>query len=215
MLWNHDQVTVHSGITKYDGDKYYYTHLSEGRTHDHVFADDVLTQMVGDALQKGKILINSDNFSSQYKCIQLFAKLQNLADKSDATVIQICSIASHGKGEVDHAGGLSKVTIRRTIAGDQLIKQTDQMVEYLESKYSEKIYPRYRFRDISPKFLEDKKMEDLLKKYNTKKYNTIDGSSRFQVVMFHLGKTTFRPARHLCICDQCIENEYGSCSEFE
>ena len=111
MHWDHDQVTVHSGITKYDSDKYYCTHLSEDRTHDHVFVDEVLTQVVGDAPRKGRILINSNNCSSQYKCIQHFAKLQNLADKSDATVIRIWSIAGHSKGEVDHVGGLSKVTI--------------------------------------------------------------------------------------------------------
>ena len=144
------------------------------------------------------------------KCIQHFAKLQNLVDKSDATVIRIWSIAGHGKGEVNHVGSLSKVTIRPAIAGGQLIKQADQMVQYLESKYSEKIYPHYRFRDISPKFLEDMRMGGLLKKYTT-----IDGSSRFQVAVFHPGITTFHSAPHLCICDQCIENEYGSCSEFK
>ena len=57
--------------------------------------------MLEDALQKGKILINSDNCSSQYKWIQHFAKLHNLADKSDATVIWIWLIVGHSKSELD------------------------------------------------------------------------------------------------------------------
>ena len=47
------------------------------------------------------------------------------------------------------------------------------MVEYLESNYFEEIYTNYRLGDISTKFLKDKTMEDLLKKYYT-----IDGSNR-------------------------------------
>ena len=43
MHWNHNQVTVHCGITEYDGDNYYYTHLSEDRTRDHVVVDELLT----------------------------------------------------------------------------------------------------------------------------------------------------------------------------
>ena len=124
--------------------------------------------------------------------------------------VAISSIAGHGKGEVDHVGGLSKVTIRRAIAGGQLIKKIDEMVDYMESKFSDKTYPRYVFRDISPIILEDKRMEDRLKKYRT-----IDGSSRFQVAVFHHGKTTFRAAPYLCICDQCMDNKYGSCCTFE
>ena len=54
-----------------------------------------------------------------------------------------------------------------------MIKQTNQMVEYLESNYFEEIYTNYRLRDINPKFLKDKRMEDLLRKYYT-----IDGSNR-------------------------------------
>ena len=137
--------------------------MSEDKTHDNVFVDKALTQMVNDAPRKNMILINSDNCSNQYKCVQ---HLQNLADENDATIIRIWSIAGHGKGEVGHVGGLSKVTIRRVIAGGQLIKKIDEMVDYLESKFSDKTYPRYVFRDISPKILEDKRMEDHMKKYS-------------------------------------------------
>ena len=85
--------------------------------------------MADDAPSKKVLLINSDNCSSQYKCAQHFAKLQDNANTKDAIIIRIWSIAGRGKGEVDHVGGLAKVSIRRAIAGGHLIKTTDEMID--------------------------------------------------------------------------------------
>ena len=111
MHWNHEQATVHSGIAKFDGEKYSYAHFSDDRSHDHVFVHEVITQMADNAPSKKVLLINSDNCSSQYKCAHHFAKLQDLANTKDAIIIRIWSIAGHGKGEVDHVGGLPKMSI--------------------------------------------------------------------------------------------------------
>ena len=67
-----------------------------------------------------------------------------------------------------------------------MIKTTDEMIDYLELKYSEKTHPPYVFRDVSNKFLQDKRIDDLLRNYKT-----IDGSSTFQVAVFFPDKTTF------------------------
>ena len=211
LHWHHEQVTFHSGIVKFDGEKHYYIHISEDRTHDNVFVDEVILQMIEDAPATiNIILINSDNCSNQYKCIQHFAKLQALANKKNITIIRIWSIAGHGKGEVDHVGGLGKVTIRRGIAGGCLIIEVYEIVDYLVSKFSDRTYPHYIFREIAAKFLEDKRTEDRLRTYRT-----IDGSSRFQVAVFKPGKNTFRAAPHLCICTECMDREYGSCNLFQ
>ena len=42
--------------------------------------------------------------------------MQTLANKFKVNVICIFSIAEHGKGEVDHEGGLAKTTLWRAIA---------------------------------------------------------------------------------------------------
>ena len=44
---------------------------------------------------------------------------------------------------MDYVGGLGKVTTRWAIAGGGLIKEVDEMVEYLESKFSDKVHPHY------------------------------------------------------------------------
>ena len=100
--------------------------------------------------------------------------------------ICIWSIAEHGKGEVDYTGGLGKVTIRWAIAGGRLIKEVDEMVEYPEYKFSDKVRLHYMFREIAAKFLKDKWIEDHLKNFCT-----IEGSSRFQVAVFQPGKSLF------------------------
>ena len=156
------------------------------------------------------VLINSGNCSNQYKCIQHFSKLHSLATNKDITIVRIWSIARHGKGEVNHVGGLGKVTIRRAIGGGRLIKEFDEMVEYLESRFSNKVHLHYVFREIAAEFLKDKQTEDRLNKFRT-----TDGSSRFQVAVFQPGKSMFYTALYLRICKVCMEKEYGSSSLFE
>ena len=127
--WHHDQITFHSGIVKVNDYKYYYIHTSEDRNHDNVFVDEVLLQMIEDSPSTTKtVLINGDNCSNQYKCIQHFSKLQDLGTNKGKTIVCIWSIAGHGKGEVDHVGGLGKVTIRQAIAGGHLVKEVYEMV---------------------------------------------------------------------------------------
>ena len=53
------------------------------------------------------------------------------------TLIRIYSIAGHGKGEVDHVGGLAKVEIRREIAGGQQLSNAEEMINCLEGKFGE------------------------------------------------------------------------------
>ena len=185
LHWHHEQVTFHSGIVKVDGDKYYCIHILEDRNHDKVFVDEVVLQMIEDSPSRTKtVLINSDNCLNQYKFIQHFLRLQDLATNKDITIVRIWSTAGHGKGEVHHVGGLRKVTIRWAIdAGGRLIKEVDKIVEYLESKFSD-VHPHYKFRGIAAKFLEDKWTEDC-----RKNFHTTEGSCRFQVAVFQPGKS--------------------------
>ena len=69
------------------------------------------------------ILVESDNCTAQYKCVAHFAKLQQLADDHNTTVIRIFSVAGHGKGEVDHVGGVAKVKVRREVAAGKKLQK--------------------------------------------------------------------------------------------
>ena len=57
-------------------------------------------------------IIESDNCNAQYKSAQHFEAIQCLSTTFEIPVVWIFSIAGHGKGEVDHIGGLAKCAIR-------------------------------------------------------------------------------------------------------
>ena len=63
------------------------------------------------------LIVKSDNCSAQYKSAQHFFHLHELSTEKQIPIIRIYGIAGHGKGEVDHVGGLAKITIRREISG--------------------------------------------------------------------------------------------------
>ena len=53
------------------------------------------------------------------------------------TLVRIYSVAGHGKGEVDHVGGLAKVAIRREVAAGQQLSNAEGMINCLEGKFGE------------------------------------------------------------------------------
>jgi len=46
MHWSHQQITVHSGLMKYQGEKTYHPYLSADRKHDQHFVHCVLEEML-------------------------------------------------------------------------------------------------------------------------------------------------------------------------
>ena len=66
------------------------------------------------------------------------------------TLVRIYSVAGHGKGEVDHVGGLAKVAIRREVAAGQQLSNAEGMINCLEGKFGESESPIYVFKDIRP-----------------------------------------------------------------
>ena len=49
LHWSHEQVTVHSGITKACSEKNYHVHLTYGKKHDQFFVHLALTNMINNA----------------------------------------------------------------------------------------------------------------------------------------------------------------------
>ena len=61
-------------------------------------------------LEEGETLvIESDNCTSQYKSVEHFDGLVKLAPRNNVKIIRIYGVAGHGKGEIDHVGGIAKV----------------------------------------------------------------------------------------------------------
>ena len=208
LHWSHDQVTVHSGIIKQNGEKSYHPYLSNDKKHDQHLVHLVLDEMLGhvDLSAAEYIVIESDNCSWQYKSSTHFESIQRLCNKYKKNVIRIFGIPEHGKGEVDHVGGIAKTTIRRGVASGIYFEGVNSMVNFLESKFWAKKEPKYVIKEITKDSLER----------NSGKYNicnTNDGSSLFQVIVFSPNSQHIKTSPRLCICDDC-KLEYGSCSIF-
>ena len=140
---------------KKNGNKEYHCYLSDDLIQGHAFVNLVLDEMLEDINHdQSFIVINSNNCAAQYKCAAHFDKLQKLADKYQVIVIRIYG---HGKGEVDHVGGLTKVCVRREVAAGRKLQNTETIVNFLEQKFGNKIYPTYTFKNISCEDLEDER----------------------------------------------------------
>ena len=99
-------------------------------------------------LQKTTIVIESDNCLSQYKSATHFQSIQDLSNKYKSTIICVYNIAEHGKGEVDHVGGIVKTAVRREIAGGGVLLDCDHMASFLKSKFSDNENPHYVIKEI-------------------------------------------------------------------
>ena len=208
LHWNNPQVIVHSGILKDSGTKEYHAYLSDDVIQDHVFVSKVLDEMLVGTDHSKMIVIESDNCASQYKCTAHFYKLQCIANERNTTIIRCYAVAGHGKGEVDHVGGLTKVKVRREVAAGHVMQTASEMVEWLQTKFETKQDPNYVFKNFEQKSLEAERATDQLKHYPT-----VNGSSHFQVIVFRPNEP-MKASPRICICDKC-QNEYGSCDLFK
>ena len=190
LYWCHTQVTVHSGILKTDGVRTYHAYFSDNLKHDQVFVKISINKMLENEniVDRKVILIESDNCSSQYKFAQHFHHMQSLSDNYNRIVIRIFGISMHGKGEVDHVGGMAKVAVRTEVAAGQVFLNSDDCVSFLSEKFDSKYSSKnYSFKEIDERELD---IERASAKQN--KYSTIEGSSKFQAMVFTPYSTTFK-----------------------
>ena len=99
MQWSHQQVTIHSRILKVKGEKSYHPYFSDDRLHNSTFNDIAIKEMLTstDVQESDAIIIERDNYTTQYKSASHFFKLQQLSDVFCKPIICIWSIAGHGK----------------------------------------------------------------------------------------------------------------------
>ena len=115
LHWSHEQVTVHSGILKCNGVKSYHPYISDDKKHNQQFVHIALNEMLSEAeLPTGDdayVIIESDSCTSQYKSAAHFHSIQQISNEKNVKIVRVYSIAEHGKGEVDHVGGIPKTAI--------------------------------------------------------------------------------------------------------
>ena len=211
LHWSHEQKTVHSGISKQNGRKVYTIHISNDRIHDQAFVRHVVEEMLEDLeITPGMtIIVKSDNCAKQYKSAENFYDMQDLANKYEVNILRAFGIVVHGKAEVDHVGGLAKISIRRQIAAGGFLQTATEMADFLREKFGTSESPSYSISEVNENDLEDARAQ---RKFL--KFPTVEGSSSFQVLVFKPHATSFKAAPYLCICASCLL-EYGSCDLFK
>ena len=179
-------MSVHCGILKIAGEKSYHPYLSDDLTYDQKFVKVCIEEMLSTINIPLDMCIESDNCSSQYKSSEHFHDLQSIANSTKKMLIRVFGIAGHGKGEVDHVGGIAKISIRREIANGACIEDADDMVTFLSSKFGEKTDPNYVVNEVDPKQL------DILRAdAKSKRFATIKGSSNVQIMVFTPGASFY------------------------
>ena len=119
----------------------------------------------------------------------------------------IYGIAGHGKGEVDHVGGIAKTTTRREIARGVVMQVTCAI--YNKKHFWNNTDPSYHRAEIS----EDLDLAHQQARKNV--FPTIDVSSTFQIIVFRPNPDTFYTATCIFICQQCVTINYDSCNLFK
>ena len=213
LHWHKHQITIHSGIVKCNGEKSYHPYVSDSRVHDQAFVKLVSTEMLESVAIPDDviIIIESDNCSAQYKSSQHFSDMQDISNKYNKTLIQVYGIAGHGKGEVDHVGGVAKVAIRQEISRGQLFSTVKHVCQFLQAKFqgAKNVKVKYHIREIKGECLEIERQSN-----RCKVFQTISGSQSFQVIVFKPNASFFKASPRLCMCAEYV-TEYGSCSLFE
>ena len=199
MHWSYAKVNVHSGIIKVDDEKIYNVDLSENPKHNQTFVKIILHDMLNNVnLTNKKIIIECNNCSSQYKSVKQLYDLQKLTNTYQTQVIWVFGVAGHGKGEVDHVGGTSKVAVRWEITAGKVLLDCDDILDFLKDKLSQ--ISKHIFNEITEQTLDVERAQA-----NWYKYYTITGSSKFHVMIF----TSFKASNIICVCSIC-QLEYGS-----
>lgn len=83
------------------------------------------------------------------------------------------------------------------------------MVEMLRNKFGKQQQPKYIIEEISASIVQEKCVESRLEVFNT-----LDCSSKFEIMFFQPNLTTYADADRICLRQQC-KDEYGSCSLFQ
>ena len=106
---------------------------------------------------------------------------------------------------MDHACGVAKSTIRREIAGGVFFDaDVNEMVLILERKFGDRQNPKYVFKELLEKDMFEKQMDS-----RQTVFNTVDSSTKFQVIVFKPNSPKILTAERICLCELC-KVAYGS-----
>ena len=81
------------------------------------------------------------------------------------------------------------------------LEWASEMVDFLQENYSDRSNPTYYFKEIDCKQLDIARASSTLQKYPA-----IDGSAKFQVVVFNPHSNVLKAAPRICVRLDCLQD---------
>ena len=140
------QHTLHDTLIQYpkkpedDKQQYHYVyHLSNDTNHDSVMTGQVVEGTIRnhpEIIESGRLLLRSDNCSTQYKSRFVFKLLLNIAKNYCIRVDFFYGEAGHGRGLIDAMAWFGcKGPLRKSIITDKWYDSADDMVAFLQDHF--------------------------------------------------------------------------------
>ena len=174
------EITVHSGISRSNGNKTYHAHISDNLTHDQAFVKIVVQEMLDHiSAQPGNtIIMSSGNCTSQYKSSKHFHDLKTIAKTYNIRIVCIYGIPGHGRNEIDTVGGTQKIALRRAVAEGKFFSSASSCIDYLNEKFGSSEAPAYNIREVFVEQLERER-----RSASKMRFKTLSGSSKIRVMI--------------------------------
>jgi hypothetical protein len=128
--------TLHCAVLAYPTRNNYIYHLSDDTIHDAIMTFYVLESIMSEhpeLIEGGKLIIKSDNCSTQYKCRRTFIQMKKLAAQFKCDIFWFYGEAGHGRGLVDAMSsfGCKKLLKDTILREDVWFKDAKEMTEHL------------------------------------------------------------------------------------
>ena len=147
------QQTLHDSLIQLPNKQFRYVyHLSDDTNHDSVMTEQVIAGIIEshpEVIAPGRLLLRSDNCSTQYKSRFVFKSLLNFSCRHNIRIDFFYGEAGHGRGLVDAMAWFGcKGPLRKSIlTEDSWYSNAGEMVEYLSKRFEDDDSKEYHLID--------------------------------------------------------------------
>ena len=143
---------LHDTQTSHKNDNTYIYHLSDDINHDSVMTTEILKTIIRDypeTIETGKLVLHSDNCSTQYKSRFVFKALLVLAKKYGITIDFFYSEAGHGRGLIDAMAwfGCKRPMRKEIVTNDTWFANAPEIYSFLTEHFKDDTSKEYHLID--------------------------------------------------------------------
>ena len=119
----------------------YFYHLSDDTNHDSVLTFYIIRDIIHkhpEVIEKGFLVLRSDNCQEQYKCKFTFFEMKKLASDFGITVVWFYGEPGHGRGFADAMSsfGCKQQLRHEIVTNDSWFENAEEMVQFLKKYFT-------------------------------------------------------------------------------